>query len=265
MKRKILCALTVLALCLAALPALAEEAAEKGTREAPYRLGEACAFTAEILADGSPRQSAGEEDYVAAAMTLTLDNFLTPAYFQDAYARLYRLNGDEAGAQITVQNESEAAVVPQNAFWLTVETADGRQSAGYQLMDAEISGNYGATLESGERATLYKRFDAPAGAEPVYLVLTYCAGGERISRYFLLEERVVYPALESGSRGEDVIALQTRLIELGYLNDDADGIFGPNTEAAVRAARQAADMEDSGAADDDFQHLLYREDFPGAA
>ena len=33
MKRKILCALSVLALCLAALPALAEEAAEKGTRE----------------------------------------------------------------------------------------------------------------------------------------------------------------------------------------------------------------------------------------
>ena len=54
MKRKILCALTVLALCLAALPALAEEAAEKGTREAPYRLGEACAFTAEILADRLP-------------------------------------------------------------------------------------------------------------------------------------------------------------------------------------------------------------------
>lgn len=92
--------------------------------------------------------------------------------------------------------------------------------------------------------------------------MTYCADGEQISRYFLLEERVVYPELASGSRGEDVVALQTRLIELGYLDDDADGIFGRNTEAAVRAARQAADFDDSGVADDDFQHALYAEDFP---
>ena len=76
-------------------------------------------------------------------------------------------------------------------------------------------------------------------------MLTWCEGGEKISRYFLLEERAIYPTLENGSRGEDVTALQARLIELGYLDDDADGIFGPNTEGAVRAAREAAGLDDS--------------------
>ena len=98
-----------------------------------------------------------------------------------------------------------------------------------------------------------------------HLVLTYCQGGERVSRYFLLEERIVYAELQNGSRGDDVTALQTRLIDLGYMDDEADGIFGRRTEAAVRAARQAAGMDDSGVADDNFQHALYAEDFPAAA
>ncbi|MBE5785104.1 MAG: hydrolase [Clostridiales bacterium] len=42
------------------------------------------------------------------------------------------------------------------------------------------------------------------------------------------------PLLRRGSRGEDVRQMQGNLIYLGYLNDVADGIFGPKTEAAVR-------------------------------
>jgi N-acetylmuramoyl-L-alanine amidase len=41
--------------------------------------------------------------------------------------------------------------------------------------------------------------------------------------------------LRLGDRGEDVKALQRRLIETGWLDDVADGIFGPKTEAAVKA------------------------------
>ena len=39
--------------------------------------------------------------------------------------------------------------------------------------------------------------------------------------------------LKKGSRGQDVATVQARLIVLGYLNDDADGIFGKLTHAAV--------------------------------
>ena len=96
------------------------------------------------------------------------------------------------------------------------------------------------------------------------LIERVCEGGGRVSRYFLLEERAIYPELENGSRGDDVVALQERLIALGYLDDDADGIFGRKTEAAVREARQAVGMDDSGVADDRFQFALFREGFPAA-
>ena len=260
---RLACLAMALLLALLAVPAAAE-GARKGTREDPYRLGDVCAFTAEVLADGSPRQSADSAAYTAVPMTLRLDNYLPPEYFAGRYRQLYKFNGTEAGAQVTLTNGGDAAIVPQNAFWLTLITADGTQATGFQLMDAPLGGNYGAALGPGEEKTLYKRFVQTPGQEAGYLVLTWCEGGERESRYFLLEERAIYPELANGSRGDDVVALQTRLIELGYLDDDADGIFGPNTEAAVRAARQAAGMDEGGVADDALQFLLYREDFPAA-
>lgn len=36
--------------------------------------------------------------------------------------------------------------------------------------------------------------------------------------------------LKMGSRGPEVVALQQALIELGFLSDRADGIFGPITQ-----------------------------------
>jgi peptidoglycan hydrolase-like protein with peptidoglycan-binding domain len=41
-----------------------------------------------------------------------------------------------------------------------------------------------------------------------------------------------------GARGEEVRAVQKRLIELGFLASNADGVFGPKTEAGVIAARE---------------------------
>lgn len=60
-----------------------------------------------------------------------------------------------------------------------------------------------------------------------------------------------------GSRGEDVQALQERLIELGYLDGTADGIYGNMTTEAVKQAQQAMDMEQTGIADAVFQQHLY--------
>ena len=43
-----------------------------------------------------------------------------------------------------------------------------------------------------------------------------------------------YPELARGIHSDDVLHLQKRLIELGYLDDKADGQFGGKTEAAVK-------------------------------
>ena len=60
----------------------------------------------------------------------------------------------------------------------------------------------------------------------------------------VLKPQEEYGTLSRGSRGEAVRALQQRLIDLGYLNDDADGIFGPNTQYAVRLLQ--TDLADRG-------------------
>ena len=49
----------------------------------------------------------------------------------------------------------------------------------------------------------------------------------------------LYQSLFKGDKGDDVRRLQARLIELGFLNDKADGSFGGKTEAAVRAFNEA--------------------------
>ena len=62
--------------------------------------------------------------------------------------------------------------------------------------------------------------------------------------------------MAKGSRGENVAAVQRRLIELGFLDDVADGIFGRNTENAVIAFQRAMSMPATGIVDSDTERLL---------
>ena len=71
-----------------------------------------------------------------------------------------------------------------------------------------------------------------------------------------------YPTLRLGdSDGEDgvayVVFLQNRLIELGYLADDADGTYGANTETAVREFQKSNGLQATGIADPQTQQKLY--------
>lgn len=57
-----------------------------------------------------------------------------------------------------------------------------------------------------------------------------------------------YAEIRKGAKGEDVVALQERLIELGFLDDVADGAFGKNTEKALIAFQEANGLEPTGIA-----------------
>lgn len=52
--------------------------------------------------------------------------------------------------------------------------------------------------------------------------------------------------IEFGAKGEEVLALQQRLIALGYLNGSADGDFGGQTQGAVQALQNAHGFEATG-------------------
>ncbi|MCU0551269.1 MAG: peptidoglycan-binding protein [Leptolyngbya sp. Prado105] len=55
-----------------------------------------------------------------------------------------------------------------------------------------------------------------------------------------------FPILRRGARGETVEGLQNRLKAIGVYDGEVDGIFGPGTEEAVKAAQQKFGLEVDG-------------------
>jgi N-acetylmuramoyl-L-alanine amidase len=61
-----------------------------------------------------------------------------------------------------------------------------------------------------------------------------------------LGDRTLAYTLSSRMTGDDVIALQARLAEMGYNTGRPDGIFGPLTDASVRAFQRDRGLPDDG-------------------
>lgn len=75
-----------------------------------------------------------------------------------------------------------------------------------------------------------------------------------------------YPLLEPGMSGDEVLMLQNRLVELGYLSYAEglapDGLYDEATAAAVARFQTQLQLEPTGIADDALQQLLYAPDAP---
>lgn len=63
-------------------------------------------------------------------------------------------------------------------------------------------------------------------------------------------------ALRPGDRNSHVAAVQRRLISLGYLYGNADGVYGAGTTAAVRRARKALGLQDGDEVDAAFYRAI---------
>lgn len=73
-----------------------------------------------------------------------------------------------------------------------------------------------------------------------------------------------FVTLVRGDKGDRVAEVQSRLIELGYLNDVADGSFGGRTKKAVVAFQSAAKLPESGEVDEATYIALMSENAPEA-
>lgn len=62
--------------------------------------------------------------------------------------------------------------------------------------------------------------------------------------------------LEVGDKGGQVLKMQQALYENGYLETEADGLYGENTAAAVRAFQQDNALEVTGTVDDETLNLI---------
>lgn len=67
------------------------------------------------------------------------------------------------------------------------------------------------------------------------------------------EQRV----MQTGDKGEDVKAVQERLIELGYLNGKADGVYGKGTARAITAYQEDVGLVADGIANLATQNALF--------
>ena len=65
------------------------------------------------------------------------------------------------------------------------------------------------------------------------------------------------PVLRTGSRGDDVTNLQSRLYTLGYYTAEIDGQFGPGTRDAVMAFQKANGLEADGIVGEETRELLF--------
>ncbi len=66
-------------------------------------------------------------------------------------------------------------------------------------------------------------------------------------------------SLRYGMKGEEVVRLQAALIDLGYLEGKADGVFGAKTERAVRNFQSASKLHVDGVAGDKTRAALDRQ------
>lgn len=84
---------------------------------------------------------------------------------------------------------------------------------------------------------------------------------EQAARGTVVDEK---QTLQKGSKGDDVKALQQRLIELNYLSGSADGDYGNKTQTAVELFQKEAGLTATGIADPETQERLFAEDAPVA-
>jgi len=78
------------------------------------------------------------------------------------------------------------------------------------------------------------------------------------------EPAVNYNTLSKGDKSDEVVEMQTRLAELGYLSDAPDGAYGSKTQTAVKIFQQMAGLPVTGIADNETLTALYADEAPEA-
>ena len=248
-----------------------EAPAEAEAEEVVVPFGETQEISVEINSDGTLHHDGDTQATETLNFSVRVLRYLTPEYYQEHYSTVYALKGNEAGVEFELllnDYMGDAEINAGNLLPTALETADGTVIQGYVLTATEISVST-LTVETNVPVNGYKRFDYSEDAGDIaYLTITVPDGsGGTVKYMFEVGDPIrptptpapttSYSTLQSGSTGSSVMRLQERLIELGYLDDTADGNFGSNTEAAVRAAQADFGMEETGVADHDFQVQLY--------
>lgn len=246
-----------------------EPAAEPASNQpiiVPY--GESVTFNTQVKRDGSARRNVEDTDYETVNLTMKVNAYKRPSYFEEHYYDSFSLKGDEAAVEFDITLNSYSGVIqiiPQNFLLITLRgDSDDVTAQGYQLMDKEISGKTGVAILSDRTTTLYKRYpySAQQGHMKYMVVTAYMDGVPQVYWFEIIDPNPVeYDALSKGIKDhtEEVKRLQGKLKRMGLLDADekVDGKFGTNTQNAVMAAQKLLGLPETGVADNEFLHKLY--------
>ena len=134
---------------------------------------------------------------------------------------------------LSVSSGSETAVEDSEGRWAIV-------NASIQQLEAATSAAELTAVINGQVITVQTQTPEPT-AEPI-----------------------TYTNLQKGDESNDVMKLQVRLYNLGYLNDDRDGVYGSKTQTAVKLFQETVGINATGIADSATQAALYADDAPYA-
>ncbi len=142
----------------------------------------------------------------------------------EAYAEVVR---DAAGTGSSIDPEAFAHQLKQDI--------DTLHQYNQRMAQSELD----AKAQEAAKAAQQAREDALANGEPTPTVVPYAPDPLPVASILSIQVTApYYEVLQRGSRGDGVLKLQQKLIELGFLEGDADGQFGPGTEKGVMALQE---------------------------
>lgn len=176
---------------------------------------------------------------------------------------------EEADAAIKALMPAEPAANDQTFIDALQAIQDNIVSAITMDALAISSGSETAVEDSEARWQIVSNSVTQLEAATSAAELTAIINGQTITVQSATPEPTQAPAatfapLQKGDENNDVMKLQIRLYDLGYLNDDRDGVFGSKTQTAVKLFQERAGLTASGIADNETQTLLYSDEAPYA-
>lgn len=211
----------------------------------------------------------GEGADVAAAATLSRGDAGEPVKrLQAALRRVGFLNGKadgyfgektesavKAAQDYLHEKEEERAAIALERFRETVKRATALRMSALDALRTPDS----EPLAKAEDLNVARASADLTASEPAP---AYRADGVATEDFvFYLENgfSVYVCDLQSGSKGRDVLRLQTRLKLNNYLSGSVDGQFGSGTKDAVRYFQRLNGLKETGEADEKTQKLLFSE------